>query len=498
MLNYPRMRCMPSAKALHCQLRKIQLKFNSAQDFDAALTALVELGLPSYECFPLSVEEALKAAHLTPTTAAPVVPQTTTSSSGVRREPMPSSAGGHSKALGIGSIGLPISGLPPSEIYFPSDHRSEERHSRLSQRPNTAISGPRSSNTQDLRPSTALPAPVRYGRGAEDFQLDTNMLQPRKSEVLRPRTSFSPAPTNNRNQDEMKSDLPPLPIPTNTSMDGTQGLTLHSSPRKLTQNTSDISNFPRSAPNTVPQTETTSLYFGRPSTAAGAQILSELHAEVPPRRELPFQRQSRPLAGNDALKSLNIPHTSFSALASSKDRNMVPNLTTSAGDAVDGRPAPLTGGLKHTSKAKTVDFVLDVDCPTRIGHYGSTYEALRDCPGNSKLADSQQQNLPAQAEQRLESISATEPLCGPTAKKPGCASDSETHETHIRQVLDRLMPYVGSARTDKESLASYTRLSNKERRTVIEDVVVDLIKDDNFAQLCEDLYGTWQRIGLGP
>jgi hypothetical protein len=68
----------------------------------------------------------------------------------------------------------------------------------------------------------------------------------------------------------------------------------------------------------------------------------------------------------------------------------------------------------------------------------------------------------------------------------------------LTDALERLSPYIQTEPNDKENLAAYASLPNEERRAVLESSVIELINDDGFAQLCEDLYGVWQRIGLGP
>jgi len=112
--------------------------------------------------------------------------------------------------------------------------------------------------------------------------------------------------------------------------------------------------------------------------------------------------------------------------------------------------------------------------------------------------ESQVQEPSERTEQHLKNVTTADTVRNPIVQTPGCAISNRSLETPIDQIVDRLMSYVDSSGTDKESLGSYARLSNEERKTIIEGAVIDLIKDDNFAQLCEDLHGTWQRIGLGP
>lgn len=75
---------------------------------------------------------------------------------------------------------------------------------------------------------------------------------------------------------------------------------------------------------------------------------------------------------------------------------------------------------------------------------------------------------------------------------------NESLAVPLKDALERLGTYIQAESNNKENLAAYASLPNEERRAVLENSVLELINDDGFAQLCEDLYGVWQRIGLGP
>jgi hypothetical protein len=156
----------------------------------------------------------------------------------------------------------------------------------------------------------------------------------------------------------------------------------------------------------------------------------------------------------------------------------------------------LTGSSKSSSKATNV--ISDVNYSLRIDSSSVTYEALRDVSGTLNPVEPQAQDPPERTEQHPQNATTAEPPGHPTAQMPRSTIGNGSLQTSIDQIVDRLMPFVDASRTNKENLGSYTRLSNEERMRIIEGEVIGLINDDNFAQLCEDLYGTWQRIGLGP
>lgn len=63
--------------------------------------------------------------------------------------------------------------------------------------------------------------------------------------------------------------------------------------------------------------------------------------------------------------------------------------------------------------------------------------------------------------------------------------------------LSGIVPQTQPRTHDKENLASYVSLPFDERKTVLENAIIECIQDDGFKQLCEDMYGVWQRIGFG-
>lgn len=64
---------------------------------------------------------------------------------------------------------------------------------------------------------------------------------------------------------------------------------------------------------------------------------------------------------------------------------------------------------------------------------------------------------------------------------------------HINNTLSNA-PEVVEA--NKENLATYANLNHADRFSVVENMIITSVADENFAVLAEDVYGCWQRIGF--
>jgi hypothetical protein len=76
-------------------------------------------------------------------------------------------------------------------------------------------------------------------------------------------------------------------------------------------------------------------------------------------------------------------------------------------------------------------------------------------------------------------------------------SDLRNAFGQVNSAMTVAAPQVVYTGPEKENLAHYAEMSYEERMAVIEKLIVDGVTDDNFATLCEDVFGCWQRIGFG-
>lgn len=66
-----------------------------------------------------------------------------------------------------------------------------------------------------------------------------------------------------------------------------------------------------------------------------------------------------------------------------------------------------------------------------------------------------------------------------------------TGATALNKVLDQIA--IGM----QPPLTAYAAQPVEQRRVIVSNWIVQHIEDDAFLALCEDVYGTWQRVGLG-
>ena len=81
----------------------------------------------------------------------------------------------------------------------------------------------------------------------------------------------------------------------------------------------------------------------------------------------------------------------------------------------------------------------------------------------------------------------------------GPSTSNATADLSETAYLDRIIARISAEATsgDAGNLAVYATLPADERRTVINDWMMQHIEDDDFLMLCQDVWGCWRRIGLG-
>lgn len=206
----------------------------------------------------------------------------------------------------------------------------------------------------------------------------------------------------------------------------------------------------------------------RPWTAPVSQVEDTLTWLVPPRRELPFQRTS----------------------TLQKATGICPIENSS-------RPSSSTADLPPLPKPNFVkDFARTTTRPT-MTHYQSCngYDGQQRGDLNG-----QQTHPPASDNSRgstKERLSAHSDLQYSSIVRP--STSNATADLSEMAYLDRIITRISAEATpgDAENLAAYTTLPADERRTVINDWMMQHIEDDDFLTLCQDVWGCWQRIGLG-
>jgi hypothetical protein len=94
-------------------------------------------------------------------------------------------------------------------------------------------------------------------------------------------------------------------------------------------------------------------------------------------------------------------------------------------------------------------------------------------------------------QQQLSAVPAT--LARPNLNALPLDQSLQRSLTRINQAFSNT-PEVAEA--NKENLASYATISHADRMSIVENMIITSVSDENFAVLAEDVYGCWQRIGF--
>jgi hypothetical protein len=129
---------------------------------------------------------------------------------------------------------------------------------------------------------------------------------------------------------------------------------------------------------------------------------------------------------------------------------------------------------------------------------GSTAEALEDWSANVQIGkpDQVRPNTNHDAQTERAQFSAPFPISArPPSAAPNPPSD-ESLSAPLKDIVERLRPYLDPTSNERESLTSLAALPNEELMKILEDQIICLLGDESFIQLCEALSACWQRIGL--
>lgn len=236
----------------------------------------------------------------------------------------------------------------------------------------------------------------------------------------------------------------------------------------------------------------TALLYDRPDTA-----------ELPPRRELPFRRDSLPpSSGSDNNRPDSRPSTGVmgppplptrvsdlrpsSARATSLDNELPPlrqpTIVTDTGKKASAQQRPLTpmpssGGHSNPAQTPTI-------CEEQISFAPalSSPQAYPTPAPSSPLATRPLSALDSGAENRLGSASP-----GVFASPPASANRGRTG----RPIA---LPHSQDA---KDALKAYAMQSDDGRKAALNGFIFKSLDDNNFITLVEDMETNWARIGLG-
>lgn len=244
-------------------------------------------------------------------------------------------------------------------------------------------------------------------------------------------------------------------------------------------------------------------YAQRPSTAPVRQEENTLSQLLPPRRELPFLRpssQPKSRAPNEG-GSPSRPSSS-TAHASSRPHSAFVDPT-------------LHPGQRPSSAKALVDS--DRTEPLQVNAPGVESSTLRNIhPPLPSVSSQELPTLSLTSKRPLSSLgdNASNARQGPEPSPNG--ADGSLHATghsasklnvqsaphavsddgaYLDRVAARVAAETGLG--DATNLSMYSAQSTEERKTIINDWMMQHLEDDDFLTLCQDVSGCWRRIGLG-
>jgi hypothetical protein len=196
-------------------------------------------------------------------------------------------------------------------------------------------------------------------------------------------------------------------------------------------------------------------------TTTFLQMVEDLSGQIPPRRELPFDRPSsapqRQHVVLEPTRPLTVTGMEFTEPCrglygeNTTDTSIIPGPSTHHDGAA--RPQPIL-----TEKPRQPEGFPNALRPTMApSSKRKAVEPLSDGPS-----------------------SAVQPLPPPYSSRPGTAALSSPTEP---------LAALGN-------LAGFNALPSQRRDSLMEDAIIQCLKDDNFVDFCEHFEGMWQRIGL--
>lgn len=394
------------------QIRRLQLRFRSNEDFDVVYDHLQRLGLRMMLSHTQSKDGG-----------------STTKSEQSKAGPRPPSSPSRSEAERTGPS------CPPSRL------------SEITSRPYTAVTAASALKSRGQEAIDPRPTSAFAGTGLPSL----NPLTP---------PMYFPRP-------ESASVVSPDCFPT-------------SSPREQS-----MANIEHDITTSRPET---AMLFERPDTA-----------ELPPRRELPFRRDSLPTSsGSDNNRPHSRPSTGFMGPPPLPSRvsDLRPGSARAAG--LDSELPPLRQPtlVAETTKKPQSEQRPHTPRPSSKGHAKSvqattTYKDLE--ASSSPQAYRTSATVSPLAPHFLSPISSAvqtrHPFVSPTLSTSPDASGSKVH-------IDRASDPIPSTHGEC-ALKAYATQSDEVRRAALNSFILKNLDNNDFLTLVEDMEINWARIGLG-
>ncbi|QDS71916.1 hypothetical protein FKW77_000491 [Venturia effusa] len=527
------------------KVRRMQLKFTSVQDFDTALAILEDVGCHLHNSAPAG--EVGSTAPSRPTAASPalarIVEQRLTHDSFQR----PSSASSRSynvprnasEERNYSSHQSQCRDLyeEPQRPYTPSsEHFPTSQHIYRSY---TSSFVPTPQAVHSFRPSTPLTPirenepsiysdPVLQNIGAVDTRSRRNdPLRPRSAMALSEAHKFSTQsdPSRPSNHADSKTALTGSSRFFTTAISDQRPSTApFSGPSAVEGDITSMIPPRRELPFKRPGSSRDGSISSRPSTAAEMRPLPTPTFEKSSSSATQVALDSRPSSSKtyseqmlkSALEDKLAPNSASERRASTAKAS--PRKTPSQARQASARPPSSRAGttkaanvsameasssaFRSSSPSRPTTALMeesitshDVTALQNAARHNVTPSAnsYLQCP-HKETSPQVQAIVPADAN---SSHSNQQQSRNPTTQvNPNALPLHQTLEQSLTRISGTLSNAQESTEADKENLAAYATMNHGDRMSVIENMIIDCVSDENFAVLAEDVYGCWQRIGF--
>lgn len=181
----------------------------------------------------------------------------------------------------------------------------------------------------------------------------------------------------------------------------------------------------------------------------------ELNQMLPPKRDLPFPKLKSKMSRADSSSQQIVPESSYP------------------------EPENLKRRVSFMSESQSQQLIQTQPYPETMALSQESARVQSTLPYPAVSSESQQQ--------------------GPVSSVAGTNKRLRTDDGHVNAAIIQAPQSAGWSlpMSVEEQLSEYVKVQTKERSAFLEKWMCELIQNDNFVSLCEDVEGTWRRFAFG-
>ncbi len=489
------------------QIRRLQMNFKTELGYDSTVNVFEFLGLPISNRTP-TAEPPASSQYLASSQAAYPNPPRTISqnnSASAARPFAPLASGIDFTTRATNSYGDEVRPTNSQDYYSSTSRRIPQTAS------NTSTMHTPNFTTHAITPCGG--GEIRPTSSQQDYHSAPPHVTPKAANpMLLPSPDFPSPATTSRGVEAR---------PTNS-----QGFYL-GAPHTITQST------PSTGMLTIPDFTTlaTTSYGGDEgrTTSSAPETYSSPHLSaaplslsqmLPPKRVLPFPVKMTPKPSTpkpDVQVASSPPRQERSAIAKTMAKKKTnPAFKTASGSAPSSEPSErpaAAGGQPPVQPIESLSLTLNEELT------GSITFPTKNPPPARKTTNVRAKANPKSRKTTTKLANAPPPPPPPAAEVPAIAGPVN-HASSSSKVFEGIEPTEFMARLDSwvreyqhlpapevgrdmapssldGGLDSYAAQPREERMAILDDMICDCLKDENFIKLVEDVDQSWRRIGLG-